>query len=243
MSWCISSFHPQLQTRWFVGLLARVETPQRTVLAPFNHPTVALDVSPEAQAVKSERRRHCIFRVSVTWDSESSCHRRVPSLTAAQTSMCSVFWNRQPPILGPDRYQYINGWIYFWKRRGCLPVARVYFAGLVFIIHTTALSQICISKTEGQAVFGFSIQTDSVFLQPPLNKQSRCLTEFAIGHKLQSFQFRSINLRAAQMEEPWLKKRKNATDPVCFGNAAKVMSEPWDGREFLNLVCYACAAV
>ncbi|CAL6020433.1 Hypothetical_protein [Hexamita inflata] len=79
-----------------------------------------------------------------------------------------------------------------------------YFAGLVFIIHYGAFFNLHFQK-QRIGVFQFSIQTDSVFLYT-LNKQSRCQTEFAIGRKLQSFQFRSINLRAAQMERAVARK-------------------------------------
>ncbi|CAL6020444.1 Hypothetical_protein [Hexamita inflata] len=231
--------------------LARVETPQRTVLAPYL-------ISPDgrsgrflhrpAQAVKNQRRRrHCIFRVSVTWDS-----RKQLSSSAFQVSlrlrrqMCSVFWNEDSrPILGPDRILSIQtdfGSI-FGKRRGCLPgAARVYFAGLVFIIHTTALSQICILN-RGQAVFGFSIQTDSVFLQPPLNKQSRCFWA-EISHRTQTLKF-SVpfdQFTQPQMKNQWLESGKEHTDPVCFGNAAKVWSEPQSGSSQIQSV-YTCAAV
>ncbi|CAL6020436.1 Hypothetical_protein [Hexamita inflata] len=218
--WCISSFLSSTLNKMVRSAqLARVETPQRTVLAPYL-------ISPDGRSGRFLQKNkllnqsgagtvyfECLqhgtanwlsssaFQVSLQTDvkcaafspgTKTAAHFKAGSILSIQTDFGSIFG----------------------KRRGCLPgAARVYFAGLVFIIHTTALSTNLHFQKKRDRPFSVSVYKPTLCsCSTPLNKQSRCLTKFAIGHKLQSFQFRSINLLAAQMEEPQLKKRKNATD-------------------------------
>ncbi|CAL6020447.1 Hypothetical_protein [Hexamita inflata] len=161
--------------------------------------------------------------------------------TAAQTSNVQRFLERrQPPhFRAGSNTQYINGfWIYFWKttRLSSRCSQSLFRRPRFYNPHYGAFTNLHISKNRGIGRFRFQYINRLCVLVATLEQIKPLFqTEFAIGRKLQSFQFRSINLRAAQMERAVARKAaRNATDPVCFGNAAKVQSEPWERERVLK---------
>ncbi|CAL6020439.1 Hypothetical_protein [Hexamita inflata] len=224
--------------------LARVETPQRTVLAPYL-------ISPDGRSGRFLQDQRKLLRIrggaAVYFEclqhgtAETAVIERVPSLTAAQTSNVQRFLERrQPPhFRAGSNTQYINGfWIYFWKttRLSSRCSQSLFRRPRFYNPHYGAFTNLHISKNRGIGRFRFQYINRLCVLVATLEQIKPLFqTEFAIGRKLQSFQFRSINLRAAQMERAVARKAaRNATDPVCFGNAAKVQSEPWERERVLK---------
>ncbi|CAL6020437.1 Hypothetical_protein [Hexamita inflata] len=247
MSWCISSFHPQLQNQdGSLGLISsRGDATTDGLGAIFNQPRRSLwTFSPQTSASCQESEAAPALYISSVCNmgqQNAAVIERVPSLTAAQTSNVQRFLERrQPPhFRAGSNTQYINGfWIYFWKttRLSSRCSQSLFRRPRFYNPHYGAFTNLHISKNRGIGRFRFQYINRLCVLVATLEQIKPLFqTEFAIGRKLQSFQFRSINLRAAQMERAVARKAaRNATDPVCFGNAAKVQSEPWERERVLK---------